>query len=70
MRLKPPVASEVQKDWVPAHLAALIGAQHDRLDPVVEDFLGDAPQPRERLFVQPQQGLQSLVCRHICVHRA
>ena len=41
-RLKPPVAREVQKDRMPAHLAALIGAQHDRLDPVVEDLLGDA----------------------------
>lgn len=30
-RLEPPVASEVQEDRVPAHLAALVGAQHDRL---------------------------------------
>jgi len=68
-RPEAPGACEVQEDGVPAHLAALVGTQHDGLGAIVEDLLRHAPQRLERRFVQPQEGLQPLVRGYVGIHR-
>src|SRR5262245_44653957 len=54
-RSKAPVTGEIQKGRMPDDLAALARTQDNRLDPVIQDFLGNPAQLPEGFLVHPQE---------------
>ena len=69
-RPEAPGLRKVPEHRMPAHFTALIRAQHDRLDVIVEDLCGHAPQVVKGFLVLPQQGLEFLVGRQPSIHGA